>query len=351
MSVKAISGSIYTEGPRIGTGVYGDVYKVSSADGRVLAFKKFHEDDYKDLELGALRELSILRILQDNKEGIVSMVDIILSVNSIGVIMPYYPFNLSEVIRDKHLTRRQQDHIAQQLVKTLAFLKENHILHRDIKPENVLLDETYSPILADFSLSKVIGGIGAKGSHTGGVSTLTYRAPEIVDHKPYDYPADMWSLGVLLYEMYKQKLIQNDKDQEIISLLLSKPLYFKDESLNLLIKGLLQKDPEKRLTPSLALMNPVLKTKYQPSRLWKVKGECKVSDEIRKWCEIFESKKEASMWAAQTYYDKTPQCHPSHAVALACKMYEIEYQDYSELPGYVNSERAILRSMNYNLFI
>lgn len=148
-----------------------------------------------------------------------------------------------------------------------------------------------------------------------------------------------------------QKLLQIDEDQDIISLLLSKPVYFKDESLNLLIKGLLQTDPEKRLTPSLALMNPVLKTGYQPSIIWKVKGECKVSDEIRKWCEIFESKKEVSAWAAQTYYDKAPQCHPSYAAALACKMYEIDLQDYSELPGYSGNERVILRSMNYNLFI
>ena len=351
MTVKAISGSTYTTGPQIGTGSYGNVYKVSTADGRVFAFKKFHEDDYDELDLGALREISILKILQGNKEGIVSMIDIVISVNSIGIIMPYYPFNLGGVIKEELLTRRQQDHVARQLVKTLAFLKENQIIHRDIKPDNVLLDENYSPILADFSLSKVFGGIGAKGSHTGGVSTVTYRAPEIVDHKPYDYPADMWSLGVLLYEMYTQKLIQIDKDQNIISLLLSKPLYFKDESLNLLIKGLLQTDPEKRLTPSLALMNPVLKTRYQPSILWKVKGECKVSDEIRKWCEIFESKKEVSAWAAQTYYDKAPQCHPSYAVALACKMYEIDLQDYSELPGYSGNERVILRSMNYNLFI
>ena len=57
----------------------------------------------------------------------------------------------------------------------------------DLKPDNVLITEDMKPILCDFTLSKLFDGIAGEGTHTGKISTVTYRAPEVVNREPYSF--------------------------------------------------------------------------------------------------------------------------------------------------------------------
>jgi serine/threonine protein kinase len=65
-TMKTISGSSYTIGTKLGSGTFGIVYKVRRGDGKTFAFKKFPKDS--EIDLGALREISILKMFQGNDQ-------------------------------------------------------------------------------------------------------------------------------------------------------------------------------------------------------------------------------------------------------------------------------------------
>uniref|UniRef100_A0A3Q4N4S6 non-specific serine/threonine protein kinase n=1 Tax=Neolamprologus brichardi TaxID=32507 RepID=A0A3Q4N4S6_NEOBR len=84
--------------------------------------------------------------------------------------------------------------IACQLVSALYYLHSHRILHRDMKPQNILLEKSGVVKLCDFGyVDNLLTSI--KG-------TPLYMSPELVEEKPYDHTADLWSLGCILYELH-----------------------------------------------------------------------------------------------------------------------------------------------------
>lgn len=83
------------------------------------------------------------------------------------------------------------------VVSAIVFLHENNVIHRDIKPENILLNEDNDVKLCDFGWSKEID-LSKRSTFCG---TVEYMAPEIVNNECYDMGIDIWSLGILLYEL------------------------------------------------------------------------------------------------------------------------------------------------------
>lgn len=73
------------------------------------------------------------------------------------------------------------------------------IVHRDLKPENILLGEGLEPKICDFGWSTEIGKTEERGTFCG---TYEYMAPEIYENEKYNGSVDVWSMGVLLYEMF-----------------------------------------------------------------------------------------------------------------------------------------------------
>jgi len=71
-------------------------------------------------------------------------------------------------------------------------------MYRDLKPENILLDENGNAALADFGISKVLE---KEEKSTTFVGTPAYVAPEVLLQKGHDKAVDIWSFGILLYEM------------------------------------------------------------------------------------------------------------------------------------------------------
>jgi len=80
----------------------------------------------------------------------------------------------------------------------LNYLHENNVLHRDLKPANLLVSSDKTIKLSDFGISRELeNGESAKTE----VGTALYISPERFNFQPYGFPADIWSLGVLLYEL------------------------------------------------------------------------------------------------------------------------------------------------------
>lgn len=118
--------------------------------------------------------------------------------------------NLRQLLGDSHLTSAQVLRIAGAICDGLKYAHDQGVVHRDIKPENVLLDSEGRVKLVDFGLAKLFGDAasGRSATKTGQVvGTPHYLAPEQLETpNEVDHRADVYSLGVLIYEMLTGEL-------------------------------------------------------------------------------------------------------------------------------------------------
>ncbi|MFL5661928.1 MAG: protein kinase domain-containing protein [Ktedonobacteraceae bacterium] len=96
--------------------------------------------------------------------------------------------------------------IFSQLANALSYAHDNGIIHRDVKPVNVLMDRSGRPILSDFGIAKALAGTKALTRQGAGVGTPEYMSPEQCQGGPIDARADIYALGVMLFEAVTGRL-------------------------------------------------------------------------------------------------------------------------------------------------
>src|SRR5262249_31656188 len=103
---------------------------------------------------------------------------------------------------DRRLPVRRAAELVLQVALGVQHVHENNVVHRDLKPANILLDDEGNARVADFGLAKVLN-LDASQTLTGAVvGTAAYMAPEQAEGMglPVGPVADVWALGVILYE-------------------------------------------------------------------------------------------------------------------------------------------------------
>lgn len=209
----------------LGKGYFGMVFKSITSIGRKIAMKiidkqKLIEKNYQlefiknEIEIHSqLRNINIInfeKMFQDN-----TYIYMILELSELSFYDIIY--ENKEFISEKDAIK-----IVCNIINGLMYLKENLIIHRDIKPENILINNNGDVKIADFGLAIKLNNIDETINETFG--TIYYISYQMVKSLPYSFDTDMWSLGVLFYELLFKKL----PFDTLKSIRITNPTYPKD---------------------------------------------------------------------------------------------------------------------------
>lgn len=245
----------------IGEGSFGRVYKGRKKySAQVVALKFIPKLGRSEKELRNLqREIEIMRGLWH--PNIVHMLDSFETDKEVVVVTDYAEGELFQILEDDgKLPEEQVQAIAAQLVSALYYLHSHRILHRDMKPQNILLAKGGGIKLCDFGFARAMSTNTMVLTSIKG--TPLYMSPELVEERPYDHTADLWSVGCILYELavgtppfYTTSIFQ------LVSLILKDPVRWPSTITSCFknfLQGLLTKDPRQRLSWPDLLHHPFI---------------------------------------------------------------------------------------------
>jgi tRNA A-37 threonylcarbamoyl transferase component Bud32 len=187
----------------LGEGAMGEVYRATDTQtGQEVAVKVITQRVAVDEEMVARfrREGETLRQLRH--ANIVAFVDMFAVGKQQAIVMEYVPGgSLHSLIQRGPLPIDRALRITLELSDALSRAHLLNIVHRDIKPENVLLAEDGTPKLTDFGVARLLSETHRLTGTGTQMGTPYYMSPEAWEGKTLDEQADIWSLGVMLFEM------------------------------------------------------------------------------------------------------------------------------------------------------
>jgi len=212
---RPVAGPPHIQGYRleklVGKGGMGEVHKaVQLSLGRVVAVKILSGELAADPTFVARFDKEAAALATLSHPNVVSIVDKGKAENTYYLVMEYVDGpSLREVMRSPLLDIPGALRIIMEIARAIDYAHGRGVVHRDLKPENILFDEQAGGIakVTDFGLatffddSKLTSRFNVTETHVS-MGTLSYMAPEQrVDAKNADHRADIYSLGVMLYEL------------------------------------------------------------------------------------------------------------------------------------------------------
>jgi len=278
---------------QLGTGSFGRVYLVSHNETKELFALKTIEKRKIMTTYGKLdiiyNEINIHSKL--SHQNIIKLYNMHEDDETINIIMEYAPNgNLYQMIKKEKngFSESKAFDYFIQVINAVYYLHSNNIIHRDIKPENLLLCEDNKLKLCDFGWAKELS-LENRSTFCG---TMEYMAPEIVGSENYDYSVDIWSLGILLYELlFGHSPFKGSNTNNIIQNIKSHELNYDDKNKKIsksckdLIQKLLNMNPQKRLKIKDILEHPFIKKhakKFSSSKKVQMIDDDKIQNMLNK---------------------------------------------------------------------
>jgi len=272
-SVKQIGDYYYDPSALLGKGSFGEVYKAYSCTTQEeFAVKVIPKDKLatKKVEEVILREIEILQRVQGKQ--IIKMHYYTQTKNNLYIFLDYCDGgSLQDHIKKHKFTEEESLRVIKQVADAfLAFQKldlydENgnkyQVVHRDLKPDNILFHKSKVK-LADFGFAKFIPEDEESLKHSI-LGTYKYMAPQILAKEKYNAKCDIWSAGIILYQLIFGKVPwdcfnhmshYNDIKKDCLQF----PNPIKDETKDL-IKGMLTLEEDKRLSWTEVYNHPAFK--------------------------------------------------------------------------------------------
>ncbi|OCT88603.1 serine/threonine-protein kinase 10-A-like [Xenopus laevis] len=276
----------------LGDGAFGKVYKAKNRETGILAAAKVIDTKNEEELEDYMVEIEILATC--NHHFIVKLLGAFYWEGKLWIMIEFCPGGAVDAVMlelDRGLKEPEIKTICRQMLEALAYLHSMKIIHRDLKAGNVLLTLDGEIKLADFGVSaKNVKTLQRRDSFIG---TPYWMAPEVVmcetmKDSPYDYKADIWSLGITLIEMAQIEPPHHELNPMRVLLkiakseppTLSSPSKWSPEFHDFL-KTALDKHPETRPSAVQLLEHPfVKKVSVKPLRELVAEAKAEVMDEI-----------------------------------------------------------------------
>uniref|UniRef100_A0A8C9W661 non-specific serine/threonine protein kinase n=1 Tax=Scleropages formosus TaxID=113540 RepID=A0A8C9W661_SCLFO len=277
----------------LGDGAFGKVYKAKNKETGVLAAAKVIETKSEEELEDYMVEIDILASC--DHRYIVKLLDAFYFDNKLWIMIEFCPGGAVDAIMlelDRALLEPQIQVICRQTLEALVYLHSKKIIHRDLKAGNILLTLDGDIKLADF-------GVSAKNTKTlqrrdSFIGTPYWMAPEVVmcetmKDAPYDYKADIWSLGITLIELAQIEPPHHELNPMRVLLKIAKsepptleqPGKWSQEFKDFLKKAL-DKNPETRPSAAQLLEHPFVSAinTNRPLRELVAEAKAEVMEEI-----------------------------------------------------------------------
>jgi tRNA A-37 threonylcarbamoyl transferase component Bud32 len=188
---------------KIGEGGMAVVYKAYQESlGRYAAIKVLRADLARDEEFVARFRREALAVAQLNHPNILHVYDAGVAHGVYYMAMGFVEGgSLKDMIAQGPIEPAYAASIAAQLADALDYAHKQGIVHRDVKPSNVLMTRDGRPMLTDFGIAKALYESAALTRTGVSIGTPEYMAPEQIQGQPVDGRTDIYSLGIVLYEM------------------------------------------------------------------------------------------------------------------------------------------------------
>ncbi|PIL36069.1 transporter [Ganoderma sinense ZZ0214-1] len=196
---------LYQRLETVGKGAYGSVHKGRDLQtGDVVALKIIdldtEDDDVGDIQ----REVALLTQLRD-APNVTKYFGCFMDGPRVWIVMEYAQGGsvrtLMKACKDGVVEEKYVSVITREVLSGLSYLHKSSIIHRDLKAANILVTSTGKVMICDFGVSALL--VTASSKRNTLVGTPHWMAPEVAHASAYDTKADIWSLGIMIYEMIK----------------------------------------------------------------------------------------------------------------------------------------------------